>query len=60
MVREQTFVVTIERPYKDDCGELVEGFTPGDIRSALWRQLPIGVNSINVLERGDLEEVKGE
>ena len=60
MVRVQTFEVTIELPYKDDCGEIVRSLTAGDVRSALWKQLPVGINQISVEERGDLETVRGE
>lgn len=58
MRRVQTFVVTIETPYKDGCGETVPGYIVGDIRSALLKGLP-RYESITVDERGDTEEVKG-
>lgn len=57
MMRIQTFVVTVETQYKDGCGELVPPLNNGDIRSALLKGLP-RYESISVLERGDMEEVK--
>lgn len=58
MSRIQTFIVTIETPYKDGCGEVVHGYNCGDVRTALIKSLP-RYESISVDERGDLEEVKG-
>lgn len=56
--RVQTFVVTIEMPYKDGCGEIVTAYNAGDIRSALMKGLD-RFDSISVDNRTDLEEVKG-
>lgn len=58
MVRTQTFVVTIEQPYKDGCGEIVPALNEGDIRSALWKGLPVESRSISVEECGDKETVR--
>lgn len=57
-IRVQTFVVTIEMPYKDGCGEIVPEYNAGDIRSALMKGLD-RFDSISVDNRRDLEEVKG-
>ena len=35
MRRVQTFMVTIETPFKDDCGMYTHELTAGDIRRAL-------------------------
>lgn len=58
MVREQTFVVTITQPYKDGCGEVVPALNEGDIRSALWKGLPVESRSISVEECGDMGTVR--
>lgn len=59
MKRVQKFVVTIEMPYKDGCGEIVTAYNAGDIRSALTKGLP-NYDSISVDNRTDMEEVKGD
>ena len=57
MRRAQTFVVTIEAPYKDSCGMYTHELTAGDIRRAL--ENACGENAeVSVDERGST--VKGE
>ena len=58
MERTQTFVLTIELPYKDGCGEIVPALNEGDIRSAIWKGLSVESRSISVKECGDKETVR--
>lgn len=58
MTRKQVFVIAIATQLKDGCGEIVPGYTSGDIRAALMKSLP-HYEGISVEERGDLEEWKG-
>lgn len=51
MVREQTFVVTIETPYKDSCGMHTHELTAGDIRRALENACSESAE-VSVNERG--------
>ena len=48
MRRMQTFVVTVEMPSKDDCGNETPPITEGEVRRALLRSLPI--NGVSVSE----------
>ena len=61
MRRVQTFVVTIETPYKDSCGMHTHELTAGDIRRALENALENALYEsaeVSVDERGST--VKGE
>ena len=51
MRRVQTFVVTIETPYKDSCGMYTHELTAGDIRRALENACYESVE-VSVDERG--------
>lgn len=55
MRRVQTFVVTIETPYKDSCGMYTHELTAGDIRRALGNALENALYEsaeVSVDERG--------
>ena len=61
MRRVQTFVVTIETPYKDSCGMHTHELTAGDIRRSLENALENSLYEsaeVSVDERGST--VKGE
>ena len=57
MRRVQTFVVTIETPFKDSCGMYTHELTAGDIRRALENALHESAE-VSVDERGST--VKGD
>lgn len=57
MRRVQTFVVTIETPFKDSCGMYTHELTAGDIRRALEYACSESAE-ISVDERGSM--VKGD
>lgn len=50
MMRKQTFTVTVEMPLKDSCGAFTHVLTAGDIRRALWKQLPCETRTVIVSE----------
>ena len=52
MRRVQTFVVTIETPYKDSCGMYNHELTAGDIRRALENAAWSENAEVSVDERG--------
>ena len=56
MMRKQTFTVTVEMPLKDSCGAFTHVLTAGDIRRALWKQLPCGTGIVIVLEGATIVE----
>ena len=50
MMRKQKFTVTVEMPVKDSCGAFTPVLTAGDIRRALWKQLPAETRTVVVSE----------
>lgn len=54
MRRTQTFVVTVEMPSKDDCGNETPPITEGEVRRALLRSLPI--DGVSVSENAEEKE----
>ena len=50
MRRVQTFMVTIETPFKDDCGMYTHELTAGDIRRGLENSSSVSVE-VSVEER---------
>ena len=56
MTRKQTFTVTVEMPLKDSCGAFTHVLTAGDIRRALWKQLPDETRTVVVSEGATIVE----
>lgn len=50
MRRVQTFVVTVETPYKDSCGMYNLRISEGDIRRAVCGNLPVESAEVSVSE----------